>query len=197
MAETLEEFLARVASEAPTPAGGAVAALTVAASAALVAMVGRVTLAREPGAAEVARETVETADRLRLTATELGIEDSAAYTRLLEARRQGLAERSAAVATALRRATDVPLAITRAARNVLAAAARLTEVARVSTLSDLSVATALAWAALEAGAVTARSNLAVSEDEGYARDGLTELARLIDEGAALRRRSLALVEERL
>ena len=196
MAETLEEFLARVASEAPTPAGGAVAALTVAASAALVAMVGRVTLAREPGAAEVARETVETADRLRLAATELGIEDSAAYTRLLEARRQDPAERSAAVATALRRATDVPVAITRAARNVLAAAARLTEVARVSTLSDLSVATTLAWAALEAGAVTARSNLAVSEDEGYARDGLTELARLIDEGAALRRRSLAIVEER-
>jgi len=196
MAETLEEFLARVASEAPTPAGGAVAALTVAASAALVAMVGRVTLAREPGAAEVARETVETADRLRLAATELGIEDSAAYTRLLEARRQDPAERSAAVATALRRATDVPVAITRAARNVLAAAARLTEVARVSTLSDLSVATTLAWAALEAGAVTARSNLAVSEDEGYARDGLTELARLIDEGAALRRRSLAIVEKR-
>jgi len=196
MAETLEEFLARVASEAPTPAGGAVAALTVAASAALVAMVGRVTLAREPGAAEVARETVETADRLRLAATELGIEDSAAYTRLLEARRQGPAERSAAVATALRRATDVPVAITRAARNVLAAAARLTEVARVSTLSDLSVATTLAWAALEAGAVTARSNLAVSEDEGYARDGVTELARLIDEGAALRRRSLAIVEKR-
>jgi len=196
MAETLEEFLARLASEAPTPAGGAAAAVTVAAAAALTGMVGRVTAMREPDASALARETVETADRLRGAAIELGLEDSAAYARLIEARRQPPAARPAAVAAALKHATEVPLAIARAACDVLVAAAQIGAVARASTLSDLSVATALAWAALEAGVATARSNLAASEDEAYAREALTGLARLIDEGAALRRRTLEIVEER-
>ena len=197
MAETLEDFLARLASEAPTPAGGTAAAVTVAAAAALVGMVGRVTLTREPATAVVAKETVEAADRLRGAALELGLEDSAAYVRLIEARRQPPAARPAAVAAALEHATDVPVAIARAARDVLVAAAEVGAVARASTLSDLSVAAALAWAGLEAGVATARTNLAACEDEAYARDALTGLARLIDEAAALRRRILEIVEERL
>jgi len=196
MAESVDDFLARLASDDPAPGGGAAAALAVAIAAALVSMVGRVTLRREPGAPPLVSETVETADRLRTAATDLGTQDSAAYAEVVAARRRPADERAPAVAAALKHATDVPITIAATARDVLAAATRIAPAARPSALSDLGVAAALAWAALEAGTATARSNLVVAEDETYTRGAFAQLARLIDEGATLRRCVTDIVAER-
>lgn len=187
-AETLEGFLAKLASDAPAPGGGAAAAVTVALAAALVAMVCRVTRRHDPGAAPAMDETATEADTLRGAALGLGAEDSTAYTRVLDARRRPPAERAAAVAKALRHATEVPVATARMARDVLARCTRVAPLARASTLSDLDVASALAWAGLEAGAGTARTNLAEAADAEYVAATLTDIARLIHEGAGLRQR---------
>jgi hypothetical protein len=53
-----------------------------------------------------------------------------------------------------------------------------------------------AWAVLDAGAGTARSNLAEVEDGEYVTTALTALARLIDEGATLRGRLVAVSADR-
>lgn len=172
------------------------AALAVAMAAALLAMVCRVTLRRQPGAPAQVAETVEAAERLRATATSLSVEDGAAYEGVLRARRRGSAGESRALAEALKRATDVPQATARAGRDVLAACAAVLTHVRASTLSDLDVAATLAWAALEAGAGTARSNLADVTDEEYLGTAWRTLARLIDEGATLRRRLADGIEER-
>jgi formiminotetrahydrofolate cyclodeaminase len=194
--ETIDGFLARLASDAPAPGGGAAAALAVALGAALVAMVCRVTRKRQPDAPAAIDETAEGADRLREAALRLGAEDSNAYARVLEARRQAPERRPVAVAEALKRATDVPVATARAGRDVLAAGAEVAALARISVLNDLDVAAALAWAGLEAGAATARSNLTEVEDEAYVTQMLKALARLIDEGARLRRQLGEVVVER-
>jgi methenyltetrahydrofolate cyclohydrolase len=187
-AETLEGFLEKLASDAPAPGGGAAAAVTVALAAALVAMVCRVTARRDAGAPPAMGETATEADTLRAAALGLGADDSTAYARVLEARRRAPAERATAVADALRHATEVPVATARMARDVLARCMRVAPLARASTLSDLNVASALAWAGLEAGAGTARTNLAEAEDAEYVTATLTEIARLTDEGARLRQR---------
>jgi formiminotetrahydrofolate cyclodeaminase len=194
--ETLDVFLTRLASDAPAPGGGAAAALAAAMGAALVAMACRVTRRREPDAPALVDETAAAADRLRAAAVSLGAEDSAAYARVVEARRRPPAERAAALSDALKQATEVPLAVARVARDVLAAGARVAPRARPSALSDLGVAASLAWAALEAGAGTARSNLAQMDDAEYVGTALAALARLIDEAAPLRRRLAALIAER-
>jgi len=187
-AETLEEFLGKLASAAPAPGGGAAAAVAVALAAALVAMVCRVTVRRDPGASPAMGESATGADTLRAAALALGEDDSAAYARVLEARRRPPAERATALADALRRAIEVPVAIARTARDVLARCVRAAPLARASTLSDLNVASALAWAGLEAGVGTARTNLAEADDAQYVTTTRAEVSRLIDEGAELRRR---------
>jgi formiminotetrahydrofolate cyclodeaminase len=194
--EPIDGFLARLASDAPAPGGGAAAALSVALAAALVAMVCRVTRRRQPEAPATVDETAEGADRLRETALRLGAEDCSAYARVLQARRQPSAEHSAAVVEALKRAIDVPIATARAGRDVLDAGAAVASHARASVLNDLGVAATLAWAGLEAAAATARGNLAEVEDGAYVSQMLKALARLLDEGATLRRRLGEVIAER-
>jgi methenyltetrahydrofolate cyclohydrolase len=154
--------------------------------AALLAMVCRVTLQREPAAPALLGEAAGAADRLRDTAVGLSAADSAAYADVLHARRRARDGEASALGEAMKRATDVPLATARAGRDVLAGCAGVVAHVRASTLSDLGVGTTLAWAGLEAGALTARTNLADVSDEEYTATSWRALARLIDEGATLR-----------
>ena len=186
-AETIDGFLAQLASGAPVPGGGAAAALTVALAAALVSMACRVTRMRQPDAPTEMDETAQWADRLRETARRLGAEDSDAYARVVQARRQPPTERPAAVAEALKRATDVPVAVARAGRDVLVAAASVLAGARPSVRNDLGVAATLAWAGLEASAATARSNLPEVPDAAYVARTHKALGGLVDEGVRLKR----------
>jgi formiminotetrahydrofolate cyclodeaminase len=194
--ETLDGFLRALASDAPAPGGGAAAAVTVALAAALVAMVCRVTTRRDPGAPSILAETAEEADGLRGAALELAAADASAYARVLDARRRPHAERAAAEAEALRHATDVPVATARRARDVVSRCVRVAPFARSSTLSDLGVGAALAWAGLEAGAMTARTNLAEAADSEYVGAVLADLAHLVDEGSTLRQRLADTLAER-
>ncbi len=82
---TLDEFLDGLAARTPTPGGGGAAAVTGAMAAGLVAMAARFSVARLPGALELA----EQADELRRRAADLAEADAVAYTAVLDARRQG------------------------------------------------------------------------------------------------------------
>jgi len=60
---------------------------------------------------------------------------------------------------------------------------------RASALSDLGVAAALAWGALESGVLTARANLADVTDARFATVSEDELAALLAEGREARQRA--------
>jgi len=164
--KSVGEFLAALASEAPTPGGGAAAALCGAMAAALVAMVGRVTAARKASAEDEARAIVEQADSLGARLAGLVSEDMNAYRSVIEARRSGSPD---AMERALVRATEAPMHLAAASGEVLALAETLAPLARRSALSDLASACALAWGALESGALTARANLADMADAEFVR----------------------------
>jgi formiminotetrahydrofolate cyclodeaminase len=95
---------------------------------------------------------------------------------------------SARVQRALRAATEVPLEVARKSADVLALGAALVPRARLSTLADLGTAAALACAALEAGALTARANLEDLEDRAFVTRSARELERLSAAGARVRGR---------
>jgi formiminotetrahydrofolate cyclodeaminase len=164
-AESIERYLEALASAAPAPGGGSAAALAGAMAAALVAMVCRVTASRGGDAALAG--VVASADVLRERLLGLGGDDAAAYEAVIAARRLPPDARPGAVQAALRRATEVPLDVVEAARDVLASCARVAGAARPSTLGDLRVAAALARAALEGAAVTARLNLRDAADPAF------------------------------
>ena len=186
VAEPAQEFLAALASGAPTPGGGAAAALCGAMAAALVAMVGRVTAARDSSVTGEVSRIVAQADDLGGRLAGLVREDMDAYRSVIEARRAGAG--TDAVQHALARATEVPMKLAAASRDVLALGETLAPLARRSALSDLAVAAALAWGALESGAVTARANLAEVADAGLARRSETELTGLLANGQHARHR---------
>lgn len=192
--EGLADFLDRLASPAPAPAAGAATALTGAASAAIVAMVCRVTARRSaPGAALSQVEKEAEALRARLTA--LIQEDADAYTAVIEARRVADEQRSQATRAALVRATEIPVEIARAASRLLFLCDQLAPSARASTVSDLGVAATLAAAALEGAALTARVNLRDLDDPAFSRTR-SMLATLLGDAAVTRQRLAEVVAAR-
>lgn len=188
-------FLAELASASPAPGGGAAAALAGALAAAVVAMVARVTIAREASAPPMMEEAVASAERLRTTLTRLVTEDADAYRRLVQSR--ATPPGSATRADALRSATEVPLSISRRSRDVLTLCEAVVPRARASAVSDLGVAAALAWGALESGACTVRANLKTVTDAEFAEASERELRRLLSDGEGARGRVARMVAERI
>jgi formiminotetrahydrofolate cyclodeaminase len=145
-----------------------------------------------PALAEIGAD----ADRLRRRLATLVDADVEAYQRVLDARRLSPEARGPSLRDALGRATEVPLEVARAGATLLAHGAALVEQARASTVSDLGVAAALAWAALEAGALTARANLATLDDAAAGVATGRELDALTAQGTALRGRVAEAVARR-
>lgn len=150
--QPVERFLDRVAAREPAPGGGAVAAVTVAASAALVAMAARFAGARPIGGAEFAGR----ADELRSTALSLAREDAEAYTAVLAAyalpRQAEPARRAEQITAALRGAAEVPVQIACVAAEVAEMGVRLIEEGNPNLKGDAVCAVLLAEAAARAAA---------------------------------------------
>jgi formiminotetrahydrofolate cyclodeaminase len=183
--DSVESLLARMASATPAAGGGAAAALAGAAAAALVAMVAGVAARHAPADARLAGVADEARGLSRQLAALIG-RDEEAYAQVLEARRRTDETRAGAVGRALRRAVAAPLEVASASATILARAAALVDAARPSTLADLGAAVALAGAALDAAALTARVNLAGFEDEAFVHDTTQALERLLAQGTTVR-----------
>ena len=191
---SLSAFLGALASGAPVPGGGAAAALCGALAAALAAMVGRVAIARDAVKADEASVLVEKADQLAGRLSALVGEDVRAYEGVVVAGRSN--EGAGAVQRALVRATETPLMMARGCRDVLVLSEALAADARPRTVSDLGVAAALAWGALEAAVLTVRANLADVTDAGFVRATERELMDLLAEAGASRERTTATLASR-
>jgi formiminotetrahydrofolate cyclodeaminase len=182
--ESVEELLSRIASPDPSGGGGAAAALTGATAAALVGMVAGVAAQRAPEDAGL-REIVGEAERLRGRMLELIDGDVEAFGRVVEARRRTDDGRAAAVRDALIGATEVPLELAVASSRVLEQCAALVDRARPSTIPDLGVAAALAGAALEGAALTARANLETLDAPAFVAESRRRLDGLLGEASVL------------
>lgn len=186
------EWLDELASAAPAPGGGAVAAMQAAMAAGLVSMVCNLTIGRPRYAAheQTMREALEQSERHRREAVELAATDAEAFTAVTTAYRlpkgtdEEKAARSTAIQAALVTAADVPVRTARLATSVLDLARRIRPGANVNVLSDVAVAAVSARAALQSAAVNIEVNRAAMTDEHNRVELGTELARIADEVAA-------------
>lgn len=179
---SIGEFLDRLASDAPTPGGGAVAAL----AGALAASLGRMACGLTAGKkkfAEVEPQVSQIASRLARAALMLGRlidEDATAYAELSAAfgidrsdptRKERLAE-AAGLAAA------VPLETVAVSRQVLGDLRRLEPIGNPNLRADMEAGIHLARAAMHAAAANVRANLPLLP-EPRAQEAAKELDRLV------------------
>jgi len=174
LALPLGELLARLASDAPAPAGGALAAIAAAGAAAMVEMSANLTRARERYAAywpemEVVRDR---ARQLRMQLVELVAEDGRAYAGVIEALRlpqdsdAARAERQAALDTATLAAAGPPGRILAAAAELAELAAAVAERGNVNLVGDATTAAVIAESAGRAAAMLVEIDAGMSRAPG-------------------------------
>jgi len=176
-------FLDAVAANSAAPGGGAVAALAGALSAALVAMVGRLTVGkrRYADAQGEASEAVVRAEQLRAALTTAMDEDSAAFKAVMAAYKlpksteEEQVTRNAAIQEAMTHAAEVPLATARAALEALELALLVASKGNVNAASDAATAAWMAMAGIQSAALNVRVNAAGIQDEARKEVWLAEL----------------------
>ena len=184
--DSTDAFLERLAAGTAAPGGGAAAAYAGAMGAALVGMVGRLTVGKKKYAEVEAQmqSVVDGADKLRASLTAAVQADIEAFEAVMEAFRlpketlEQQTARAEAVEVAYIHAAEVPLRVARDAVATLGLAAVAAEHGNTNAISDAGSAAHLAQAALAGAALNVRANAAAIKDRATAASWLKELEGL-------------------
>jgi formiminotetrahydrofolate cyclodeaminase len=187
-------FLDELASNAPAPGGGSVAALSGALGAALISMVCNLTLGKK-GYEDVqgdVNDLLARSEALRQELTDLLEDDVAAYTGYSKAAKmprttdEEKTERAKAMQAALKVATDVPLRIAQAAVQVMELCMPAAEKGNKWAVSDAGVAVLMGEAALRSAALNVFINLGSLKDQEFVADRRARLERLLEGKGVMR-----------
>jgi methenyltetrahydrofolate cyclohydrolase len=186
----LREFLDTLAGEGPAPGGGSAAALVVAMSAGLVAMVARAS----KGHWDEAGGVVGQAEAFRARVAPLAQADADAYEEALNAlrKREQLEERyrDQQLRQALERAAEIPLKIAEAGCDLASLAALLVERGNPEVRADAAVAAVLAEGGTRAAAKLVLVNLAAAGND----DRVRQAQALVEQASEAAHRALAAAE---
>ena len=189
-AMTVDGFLDVLGSHAPTPGGGAAGAIAAATGAALIAMVGRLTVGK-PSFEDVderMRALVERADAARAEFLDLADRDAHAFDGVMDAFKMpketdtDRAARSAAIQAGYEQAASVPLEIARAAVDLMTLAEDATAMGNPQAASDGLSGAAELYCATLCAIANVEINAASLKDE-------VRRGALLDEVATLRGRA--------
>lgn len=191
---TVGSFTEALASDQPTPGGGAAAAVAASLAASLSAMVIRLSIGRSKYEqhADLHTEALSAAEAGRRRFLELADEDADAYAayraarELLQDTEARAMDRTTAINSAARGATVVPLAVVTACHAQIDLIDRLVGRTNIYVGSDLEVAALLSESAARSAASNVRANLPSIGDAGYASAVVAELDQRLQQiqGAA-------------
>ena len=198
------DYLDDLASAAPAPGGGSAAAHTAAVAAALVAMVGRVTLGKKKYAAVEAQmqHMVDAADALRSQLTALMDEDAASFTAFIAATHLPkdtlgqIAARESAMQETTLAAARVPGETVELAFKVMELAAEAAEFGNLNAISDACSAVHLAQAAIQSAGLNILVNVKNLKDPAPAAGLVASLREREHLAAELENKVKTIVETR-
>ena len=200
-----ETFYDEVASSSPAPGGGSVSASAGALSAALTAMVCRLTVAKKKY--ESVREELsnvrDRADALRLELIKLIDDDKNAFNAVMDAFKlpkstdEDMARRNAAVEAATKGATMTPLTVMGKAVETLELALVVAQKGNENSISDAGVAGLVGLAAVEGASYNVRINLKNLTDQQFVDSKRAEMQALREKGQALAAQIKQVVESKL
>lgn len=174
----IEEFLEQVASNAPTPGGGAVAAVTGATAAALVEMV--INLTKNDPTSSSIRGARERVVELRKALLNLADEDAKAFDEVMFAFKLSKddAGRQGKIQKAFKGAAETPLKIAKLSKEVNLLAQEVLKIGNKNAASDAKTAIYLSEAAINSAVANIEINLAYIKDEEFKAGIQKEVASL-------------------
>jgi len=201
----IQEFLKELASSAPAPGGGSVAALSGALGAALISMVSNLTIGKK-NYADVQNDIadlLEKSERFRHQLTDLLEADVLAYTDLSQTMKmprdtdEQKSARAKAMDKALKAATDVPMRVAETCVSVISLCYPAVEKGNANAVSDVGVAVLLAEAGLRSAALNVLINLKSIKDKAFVKSRREKLNVLLNGKPELRDEIYGLVVSKL
>lgn len=185
--KSIQTYLDELASKAPTPGGGSVAALLGAQAAALTSMVCNITIGKPEYIAveEAMQLALSKSENLRTSLTNMIKADIDAFEQLMatyalaKTTEQEKKLRGQKIQIALYQATRVPLACAKACTEVIKLSQEVADKGNVNVLSDAGVAVMLAYAGLKSAALNVYVNVENIQDRAFAQAQLAQLTALL------------------
>ena len=198
-----QEFLEKLASNAPTPGGGGGAAMAGALAVALTSMVGNLTVGKEKFAqheAEV-QELLAKAEALRMQMFALVNADAEVFNsfmtcyRLPKTTDEEKQARNQAIQNAAKEAAEVPLEITEVCLEIMKLAERIAIIGNPGAITDAAVSSIMARAALRSAVYNVVVNLKLIKDKVYNQAIYAKIEAIQKEAEALEKATLITADE--
>jgi formiminotetrahydrofolate cyclodeaminase len=203
--KSLNEYLDVAASKSPTPGGGSVSAVVATNAAAMVSMVGNLTLGKKGYEAVEGqvKEILEGSSQAIIDLKALTARDMQAFDIFMTAWRlpsdtdEQKKAKAEAMEKAAQNASTVPLEICKVCLEILKLAAKLAPIGNKGAISDVGVGAYVAEAALKAAMLSVDINLSSLTDAAFRANLVAERSRLFTEAEELKLLALADVKKRL
>jgi len=198
-----QEFLEKLASNAPTPGGGGGAAMAGALAVALTSMVGNLTVGKEKFAEQEAevKDILAKAEAMRLLMLNLVNADAEVFKsfmvsyRLPKATDEEKLARNQAIQNAAKQAAEVPFKIAEACMEVIKLAEHIAVIGNPSAITDAAVSAIMARAALRSAAYNVVVNWKLIKDEAYNEAMYAKLEAMQNEAVELEQATLATTDK--
>lgn len=195
---SMKAYLDKLASKAPEPGGGSASALVGAVGAALVSMVGNLTIGKEKYAdvEDKMRNMLDECEEVRERLQKLVVEDTEVYGKLSQVFKmprdteEQKTERAAKMEDALKQATEVPMEICEEALKVARLSVAAADHGNVGAVSDAGVGVLFAEATAQGGALNVKINLGSLKDGDFCKSKWNRVEEILKEIASLRERVL-------
>lgn len=201
----VSNFLDELASNSPTPGGGSVAALAGALGAALISMVGNLTVDKKKyeGVEEDIKKIISSSEKLRYELSQLIEEDVKVFNNFMATYKMPKETedekrvRTEKIQEALIEAAKVPLRVAYKCLDILNLSKEVAEKGNINVVSDAGVAVLMAEAALESAILNVKINLRIIKDEKVRIELSSSIKEILLKEKGQKEKVLEIVEEKI
>ena len=201
----VSNFLDELASNSPTPGGGSVAALAGALGAALISMVGNLTIGKKKyeDVEEDIKKIISSSEKLHYELSQLIEEDVKVFNNFMatykmpketEDEKKVRAEK---IQESLIKAAKVPLKVAYKCLDILSLSKEVAEKGNINVVSDVGVAVLMAEAALESAILNVKINLRMIKDEKARTELSSSIKEILLKEKGQKEKVLEIVEEKI
>ena len=201
----VSNFLNELASNSPTPGGGSVAALAGALGAALISMVGNLTVGKKKyeDVEEEIKRILSSSEKLRYELSQLIEDDVKVFNNFMSTYKMPKETedekkvRAEKIQESLIEAAKVPLKVAYKCLDILSLSKEVAEKGNINVVSDAGVAALMAEAALESAILNVKINLKMIKDEKTKEELSSSIKEILLKEKGQKEKVLEIVEKKI